>query len=419
MANIKPFGIDATPGQHRPLDSADTLTDAAGNPVGVTPAPAATVGLVPLQFGGTGIVAGEYFEVGSRYLSAAFGGLAPRNECIVPVTGTLKLLTWNRQTTAFTFTTASVVPWINGIAQTALSETFQGRTGTSVISIAVTAGDELAFELDSITGTWSNSVLTVYLEPSTGNAHGKFFGGNHPIVNYWLPSNMSPTSGQSALNSDASTRSVLLEACNLTTFSWNSLSGTASSDLEVYKNTVLQETLDLTGASGVITGFTTSFAAGDICEFKVTTQILGTFNAYAVFDTVETTVFGFAGDHTTTPGLYANYGSARGAAATSLTSTNYNRHFTGHITPNCQIVGFIMHATPGEREEDFVIYKNGIPVHAFSAIFTGSFPASQVSEPITFDTPISFSLGDHLSIADVWNGDLGNGQLDLLANVTL
>lgn len=363
--------------------------------------PPSAVALAPLHFSAFGWVANRYVFAGRNDSGVGTdSSLNYQTQYVVPVTGSIDYLTWEKQ---YVSTTADIKIVINGTPGGATYDV-KAINGVAAISIAVTAGDRIAIQTITGGGNWGQAQYTLWLTPTTGGALVRPFGANLSTLNYYYYSGGFYGSLQQVLP-NAETDYTIPEACALLAVGHTTNASLSTAQLAVWKNGILSETKAFAaGTSGLITGFTTTFAAGDTMSLQNTTQITSSATLLAAFDGNARSPFCFNGDNNTKDRFLTTLASAQDTGD----GDGLPWYLWAHRMPAAGYAYGITIQSDADATNSYQLQKNGVAVASFDVTTIGGVAV------VVFDTMVAFAANDRIALYTTTGSSFTLGQFEIM-----
>jgi len=336
-----------------------------------------------------------YFATNEESNQAQVNVLDHRTEHTIAVDGTIDLVTYH-----FTNASSTVIKlWKNGVENSTLG-TVSATEGVLTPSISVSAGDQIGVEYDSGTAPGVSNIQLL-VSPTSGNMASYSWGGYLLSAGYFFKVmgayNASQTNTISYL-----TEQLVVSDCTADSISWNSSAASATTDIKIWKNGAESETIDLTGLTGVVSGLSTTFSAGDGVALEYDA---GNIPQYTTFSLAVSDVFGaiysLGGDCSTATSYYygVNYEPDTGCTSTFSPLNEL-------VVPTCVFSKLFLSRQSAQPTEAYELWKNGAV--SGSSVNVGSTGEALVEFPVT-----SFAAGDTLAIRDVVSTNSGDTNINL------
>lgn len=139
------------------------------------------------------------------------------------------------------------------------------------------AGTDHAYHILDSTGT--DTTLG-----ATGLGYSLVFGGQMNTAGYYYMANGTSSSVQLA-SSTVQTRLIVPSAGTITAVSWLSSTADATTDLKIWIDGGSSTKLDLTGATGIITGLSVAVSAGSYIEIEFDANTAPSYGTCTVYIT--------------------------------------------------------------------------------------------------------------------------------------
>jgi hypothetical protein len=131
------------------------------------------------------------------------------------------------------------------------------------VGVALAAGDFVTFDRNAQTSDLGDTRLyAVYRNTTSGRGWSASFGGDGIAGRYLIP-HMAAATSTGATTLGPLTEIMLPDAVSDAQLAWTSQTADATTDLKIHVNSVVTETIDLTGAEGVVALAGDAYAAGD------------------------------------------------------------------------------------------------------------------------------------------------------------
>jgi hypothetical protein len=135
--------------------------------------------------------------------------------------------------------------------------------GVFDLGVALTAGDFITFDRNAQTSDLGDTRLyAVYRNTTSGRGWSATFGGDGIAGRYLIP-HMAAATSTGATTLGPLTEIMLPDAVSDAQLAWTSQTADATTDLKIHVNSVVTETVTLTGAEGVVALAGDAYAAGD------------------------------------------------------------------------------------------------------------------------------------------------------------
>jgi hypothetical protein len=135
--------------------------------------------------------------------------------------------------------------------------------GVFDLGVALTAGDFITFDRNAQTSDLGDTRLyAVHRNTTSGRGWSATFGGDGIAGRYLIP-HMAAAASTGATTLGPLTEIMLPDAVSDAQIAWTSQTADATTDLKIHVNSVVTETVTLTGAEGVVALAGDSYAAGD------------------------------------------------------------------------------------------------------------------------------------------------------------
>ena len=196
-----------------------------------------------LWFGENQSPAGAGNYLAAYASTSTTGSLSAEKEADTWENGTLDLLAWNVNVAS----AYDLKIWKNGAESETISIA-SANEGTAAAATSVAPGDEIAVEIDTV-GSWQGTVGLRFV-PTAEAGISYPFGGDPGATGQFFETNKNGSDGIASASITHLHEHLVLHEGRVQEIAYNTTSADSTTDVKVWKNGAVSETIELTGAEG-------------------------------------------------------------------------------------------------------------------------------------------------------------------------